>query len=65
MSSFSEDTMLIPQIHITPRGLLIKARAADFPSLADFEPFIDLKPAGLAPSVAGTLDAFEPIGRAA
>lgn len=57
--------MQISQIHITPRGLLVKARAADFPSLADLEPFIDLKPAGLAPSVAGKLEAFEPIGRAA
>lgn len=57
--------MLIPQIHVTPRGLLVKAKAADFPSLADLEPFIDLKPAGLAPNVAGKLEAFEPIGRAA
>lgn len=57
--------MYIPQIHLTPRGLLVKARAADFPSLADLAPFIDLKPAGLAPDVAGKLDAVQVVGRAA
>lgn len=57
--------MQISQIHITPRGLLVRARAADFPSLADLEPFIDLRPAGLAPSVAGKLDAVAVLGRAA
>lgn len=57
--------MMVPQIHLTPRGLLVKARAADFPSLADLAPFIDLKPAGLAPDVAGKLDAVQVVGRAA
>lgn len=57
--------MMVRQIHITPRGLLVKARAADFPTLADLAPFIDLRPAGLAPSVAGKLDAVQVLGRAA
>lgn len=57
--------MQIAQIHLTRCGLLVKARAADFPSLADLEPFIDLRPAGLAPSVAAKLDAVPVLGRAA
>ena len=57
--------MQISQIHLSHRGLLVKARAADFPSLADLAPFIDLKPAGLAPDVAGKLDAIPTLGRAA
>lgn len=57
--------MQIPTIQLTPRGLLVKATARDFPSLADLEPFLDLKPAGRAPDVAGRLEAIEPIGRVA
>ncbi len=57
--------MTIPQIHVTRLGLLVKSTARDFPSLADLAHFLDLKPAGRAPDVAGRLVAVQVIGRAA
>lgn len=57
--------MMVSQIRITPHGLLVKSTARDFPSLADLEPFIDLRPIGLAPRVGAQLDSIPVVGRAA
>lgn len=57
--------MHTPQIHITRRGLLVKARAADFPALAPLADFIDLHPLGLADKAVKRLESVEVVGRAA
>lgn len=57
--------MHTPQIHVTRRGLRIKARAADFPALAPLADFIDLQPLGLAENAVKRLESVEVVGRAA
>jgi len=37
--------MMPAQIHVTRRGLLVKATSRDFPSLAALEVFLDMRPA--------------------
>lgn len=57
--------MQISQIHITSRGPLVKGTGANFPKLADLEPFIDLKPLGFAANAVAAISSVRTMGRAA
>lgn len=57
--------MMPARIIRTRTGILVKATARDFPSLAALEPFLELRPVGLAGDAAGRLERIEVQGRAA